>query len=204
MIESYLRPAFQRILIDPVVSRIERHTRWTPMALTYVAGLFGVLSAILLWLGNPDTAVVMLLLSGYLDAVDGSLARKKNVSSSKGAVLDIVMDRVVEFSIMLGLFSVAPELRGYPVLWMLGSSLICVTSFLVVGVFSEKTGDKSFHYSVGLMERAEAFLFYIIMILRPGWFMPLAWLYTALVLMTAVVRVYQFLRLEENDRSIKS
>jgi len=196
MIESYFRPVFQRILIDPVVDKIERHTRWTPISLTYVAGFVGVLSAIFLWLGDPDTACLLLLLSGYLDAIDGSLARKKKLSSSKGAVLDIVMDRVVEFAIMLGLFSVAPELRGYPVLWMLGSSLLCVTSFLVVGVFTKNKGEKSFHYSVGIMERAEAFLFYIIMILRPAWFLYLAWLYSALVLTTAVVRVYQFQKAE--------
>ena len=194
MIESYLRPAFEKIFIEPVVGKIDKHTPWTPIGLTYVAGLLGVLSAILLWLGYPGMACLLLLFSGYLDAVDGSLARKKKLSSSKGAVLDIVMDRVVEFAIMLGLYSVAPVLRGYPVLWMLGSSLLCVTSFLVVGVFTENGGAKGFHYSVGLMERAEAFLFFIVMILRPAWFVPLAWLYTALVLTTAVIRVGQFLR----------
>ncbi len=197
MIEFYLRPAFEKIFIDPVVGQIDKHTRWTPVGLTYVAGLLGVLSAILLWLGDPDMACLLLLFSGYLDAVDGSLARKKNISSSKGAVLDIVMDRVVEFAIMLGLYSIAPVLRGYPVLWMLGSSLLCVTSFLVVGVFTENGGEKSFHYSVGLMERAEAFLFFIVMILRPTWFVPLAWLYTALVLTTTVIRVGQFLHFEK-------
>lgn len=197
MIESYLRPAFQRILIDPVVGQIQRHTRWTPMGLTYVAGLLGVLSAVALWFGDSDIAVLLLLLSGYMDAVDGTLARKKEISSSKGAVLDIVMDRIVEFAIMLSLFSVAPETRGYPILWMLGSTLLCVTSFLVVGVFSENRGDKSFHYSAGLMERAEAFLFFVIMILRPEWFVFLAWLYSALVLLTAVIRVYQFLNYEK-------
>jgi len=197
MLESYLRPTFQKYFIDPVVGQIDRRTRWTPIGLTYVAGLTGVLSAVMLWLGDPDAACFLLLLSGYLDAVDGSLARKKSISSSKGAVLDIVMDRVVEFAIMLGLYSVAPELRGYLVLWMLGSSLLCVTSFLVVGVFTQNNSEKSFHYSVGLMERAEAFLFFIVMILMPEWFVLLACLYTALVLTTAVIRVSQFLRFEK-------
>jgi len=164
MIETYLRPAFQRILVDPVVSDIARYTWITPIFLTYFAGLIGILSAVFVALGHADIACVFILISGYLDALDGSLARKKAMSSPKGAVLDIVMDRVVEFAIMLGLFSLDPMTRGLPVLWMLGSSLICVTSFLVVGVFSQNNSEKSFHYSVGIMERAEAFAFFIIMI----------------------------------------
>lgn len=194
MIESYLRPAFQRMFVNPVVNGIMRYTSWTPIALTYVAGIAGILTAVMLYLGYPDISCLLILFSGYLDAVDGTLAREKSMSSPKGAVLDIVMDRVVEFAIMLGLFFVDPAMRGLPVLFMLGSSLICVTSFLLVGVFSENQSEKSFHYSVGLMERAEAFIFFIVMILRPDWFWLLAWVYIVLVLLTAVIRVVQFFR----------
>jgi len=189
MIETYCRASFQRRLVDPVVCRILRHTRWTPMVFTFSAGFLGVFGAIMLWLSCPKLACLFILLSGYCDVVDGVLARAKSMSSVQGAVLDIVMDRVVEFSIMLGLFCVDPATRGFPVLWMLGSSLICVTSFLVVAVFNENKGEKSFHYNVGLMERAEAFLFFILMILLPSYFFLLAALYTCLVLLTALLRV---------------
>lgn len=71
-----------------------------------------------------------------------------------------MVDRVVEFVVVLALWFVAPQQRGLWCLLMLGSMLLCITSFLVVGIFSENQSQKSFHYSSGLMERAEAFSFF--------------------------------------------
>ena len=93
MIESYFRPVFHRLLINPVVMNIVRYTRWSPIAFTFIAGLFGVLGAVLLWLGHPYIACLLILLSGYFDAMDGALARERNLSTSKGAVLDIVVEK---------------------------------------------------------------------------------------------------------------
>jgi len=192
MLETRLRPIYQKFLVNPVASLLERHTQITPVLITLLAVLMGVIASVLIVVGYSISACLFLLLSGYFDSLDGTLARVKNESTPKGAVLDIVADRVVEFVIILGLYYVAPQTRGFAAMWMLGASLICVTSFLVVGLFIENTSSKSFHYSVGLMERAEAFAFFIVMILEPRLFIPLAWIYTSLVLYTAGVRVYEF------------
>jgi hypothetical protein len=77
-------------------------------------------------------------------------------------------------------------------LLMLGSILICVTSFLVVGIFLENTSQKSFYYSPGLIERAEAFLFFVLMILFSKAFSILAVIFSILVFLTAALRLYQF------------
>lgn len=59
---------------------------------------FGVgLTVPLLYLsGNPLVAVTALWLSGYLDAVDGAIARQTKTASPLGTLLDILFDRVVE------------------------------------------------------------------------------------------------------------
>lgn len=194
MIETHIRPIYQKILVDPVAWLLHRRSKITPFQVTIASGASGVLSAIAVVLHLNVIAVLLLLLSGYLDTLDGTLARVSGKSSDPGSVLDIVSDRVVEFAMIFALFCVAPESRGVAAMWMLGSSFICVTSFLVVGIFLQNTGDKGFHYSPGLMERAEAFAFFIAMILLPSWFVWLAWLYTILVFYTAGFRVYQFLR----------
>ena len=75
---------------------------------------------------------------------------------------------------------------------MLGSMLVCVTSFLVVGIFVENHTEKGFHYSVGLIERAESFLFFILMIVFPEWFGVLSLLFIILVFYTAIERLYRF------------
>lgn len=46
-----------------------------------------------------------------------------------GTILDIIFDRIVEFAIIFGLFTVDPVHRAGIALFMLGSILICVTSF---------------------------------------------------------------------------
>ena len=75
---------------------------------------------------------------------------------------------------------------------MLGSMLLCITSFLVVGIFVANDSHKSFHYNPGIMERAEAFIFFIAMMLWPSAFVGLAMLFSLLVTLTAIIRLTQF------------
>jgi len=196
MIEASLRPIYQTILVDPIAKILARHTALSPTILTLAALFSGLISAVLLCLNQPITAVLCLLLSGYLDTLDGSLARVGSMSSDTGAVLDIMGDRIVECAIILALYihvqTVPPEIRGLAILVMLISTLLCITSFLLVAVFTKNTGHKSFDYSPGLIERAEAFIFFILMMLIPAWFLTLAWVYSALVLYTTAYRLYEF------------
>ncbi len=143
-------------------------------------------------LGISYWALGCLLISGYLDALDGSVARQRNLCSDFGAACDICSDRLVECTTIMGLLLYAPAERGVFCLAMLSAVILCVTTFLVVGIFTANSGAKSFHYSPGLMERAEAFLFFTAMILWPAAFAPLSVLFTLLVLWTAVQRLVQF------------
>lgn len=191
MIDTYYRKPFQDYLITPVVNRIAPR-RWSPLLFT-LAGLgAGVLAAIAIGFGLPYLALALLLISGYCDVLDGSLARATNRVSEQGAVLDIVSDRIVESALILGLYFVDPTARALLCLSMLASVLICVTSFLVVGIFTANDSQKSFHYSPGLMERSEAFILFTLMIAAPHAFTPLASLFTGLVAATAAVRLWQF------------
>lgn len=196
MIESYVHSICQQILVKPLVSIIAKRSSCQPIHLSAAAIISGLLSALVLIVHLPVLAVILLLLSGYLDMLDGGLARHLHLHSPRGAVLDIVGDRIVEFAVIFGLFCVAPTVRAGASIWMLGATLICITSFLVVGIFSENNSHKSFHYSPGLIERAEAFVFFIAMMLIPSGFLWLAWLYVLLVLFTAGRRVYEFYQIE--------
>jgi phosphatidylglycerophosphate synthase len=143
-------------------------------------------------MGYSFIAVLCLALSGFLDTLDGSIARHTQRASPKGAALDIISDRVVEFVIILSLFLIDPASRALPSLFMLGSVLICITSFLIVGIFTQNESQKSFHYSPGLMERAEAFIFFAAMILFPLAFPVLSALFSLLVAITALIHIFQF------------
>ncbi|PIQ43882.1 MAG: hypothetical protein COV52_06865 [Gammaproteobacteria bacterium CG11_big_fil_rev_8_21_14_0_20_46_22] len=193
MLEHYIRPAYQRILVDPLAQSLARYTRVSANQLTLFSGVLAPFILLALWFHHPAVALGFLLLSGYLDTLDGTLARFRSETSEQGSVLDIVCDRVVELSVFLGLYLYAPDTRALACLAMLGSSYLCITSFLVVGIFTQNESQKSFHYSPGLMERGEAFIFFVLMIAAPFLFQPLAWAYTLLVLWTAGYRVYEFM-----------
>lgn len=192
MIDSYFRTKYQTVLVEPLIPTLSQW-KLSPNAYTLMALFFGICSAPLLYFQQSILAFVFLLISGYLDTLDGSIARAKGISSNKGAMLDIVSDRVVEASIIIGLYLVNPEARGLISLLMLASTLICVTTFLVVGIFSANNGEKSFHYHPGIMERTEAFIFFSLMILFPSSFFLLGPLFTVLVSVTALRRTKEFI-----------
>lgn len=194
MLEGLCRNTYEKILISPLL-KIPAVNRCRPIAITAAACLTGISFAPIIVAGWKWAALGALLLSGFLDTLDGSLSRFQNSASSKGAVWDIVCDRIVEFSVLFGLYSVDPSNRGLLTIGMLGSILLCITSFLVVGIFSENTSNgikKSFHYSPGLIERAEAFLIWGAMALVPMAFAPLSCIFIVLVLITTAVRLWQF------------
>lgn len=195
MIEQHVREYYQQIFVNPVANQLSYAI--TPNQITLLSGILGLLIFPALMFHQEILAICLLLLSGYCDTLDGTIARFSQQTSNWGSVLDITIDRLVEFVVVLALWSVAPLERGLWCLLMLGSMLLCITSFLVVGIFSENQSQKSFHYSPGLMERAEAFSFFIAMMIWPSAFVFLAFLFTLLVTFTAIVRLRDFYNQQE-------
>jgi archaetidylinositol phosphate synthase len=191
MIDTYYRDQVQRLFITPVATKLAA-LQVSPSQLTGIALILGLSITPLLAFQHPYLAIVCLVLSGYFDTLDGTVARQNQSKSSTGAVFDIVSDRAVESAIILGLFLVDPTGRGLLAICMLCSILLCITSFLVVGIFTENESEKSFNYHPGIMERSEAFIFFGSMILFPSFFTALSISFTLLVLTTALYRVYQF------------
>ena len=194
MLETYIREPYQRALVNPIAKLLSK--KISPNQLTVLSGAIGVLVLPCLYFNAYILAAIMLLASGYLDTLDGTLARVTGKSSDWGSVLDITVDRVVEFVVILSLWLVAPEMRSFWVIMILGSILLCITSFLVVGIFSANQSEKSFYYSPGMMERAEAFVFFIAMMIFPSWFSLLSFMFCMLVVATAIIRLKQFYNAE--------
>ena len=195
MIDSRFRQTYQAICVEPLLPYF---ARLHPQYVTLAGCLLGVSVLPLLAFEFPRPALLALLFSGFLDTLDGALARYQRRPSPQGASLDIVSDRVVEFAVVLGLFLVDPQTRALPSFIMLGSILLCVTTFLSGRhLYLGHESQKSFHYSPGLIERAEAFfLFFACMILFPAAFTAAASLFSLLTLYTACNRLAQFLARE--------
>ena len=190
MLESQLRPALHRWILDRLTALLVQVPQITPLRVTFVAAVLGTLVPVLLWAGKPGWAISALVGAGFLDIVDGSLARARQQANAKGACLDIVADRWVECCAVLGLAIYYPE-QQLNCLIMLIAMMLCVTSFLLAGIFTPKIHEKSFYYSPGLMERAEAFIFFVVMICWSHGFTLMAYLFCVLVMYTAVRRLYE-------------
>lgn len=200
MLDSYYRGPFQAAFVNPpakLLARLKIH----PTLLSIVGLLLGIAVVPLLIYGLRWWAIGALFASGYFDVIDGSVARLTGKHSPQGAALDICFDRCVEVAVVIGLLLVDPHGRGLAALLMLGSTLVCVTSFLVVGIFAQNDSEKSFHYSPGLVERTEAFILFALMMALPYLFTPLAIFFSALVLFTAALRLIQFLCAPASEES---
>ncbi len=74
--------------------------------------------------------------------LDGSLARLQNLVHL-GTMLDILSDHFVESFIIIAIFINQPQI--WFGLLMMMSIIVCISSFLLVGVFSQKESIKSFY-----------------------------------------------------------
>ncbi len=200
MLDSFYRKPYQKLLIDPLL-HLSLLQSISPSTFTLCAFLSGLAIPFFLYYHMHFLAVCALAISGFFDTLDGSIARRFNKTSNQGAMLDIVSDRFVETFIILGLFLFNMETRGLLCLGMLSASYLCVTTFLVVGIFTSTESEKSFFYSPGIVERGEAFLFFVFMILFPSIFQMLAISYISLVLLTTFIRVYQFQKKHEKIKT---
>ncbi|KQX68138.1 CDP-alcohol phosphatidyltransferase family protein [Paenibacillus sp. Root444D2] len=182
MLDSYARD-----IVQPVIekgAKILRSAGLSANSITWIAMLIGVGSGVVFYLGFPIAAVVILWISGYLDSVDGTLARMTK-PSKWGNILDITFDRIVEGALIIAILLVHPD-AYLPIVLNLAAILVNITAFLVTGNVITNSGAKGFHYNPGILERTEAFVFFSLMILFPNAIWELAWLFLVLLLFTTI------------------
>ncbi len=95
-------------LLHPLV-RLARWAGITANQVTLAGLLLAVAAGLLIALGLPVAAGIVLLLSGVLDALDGELARQSAGATPLGGFLDSVADHYGDLAVYLGIFWVALE-----------------------------------------------------------------------------------------------
>lgn len=82
------------------------HTKTTPVQVTLVFGLCGLIAVYCILKGYYLTAGIFLILKSIIDAVDGELARRKNIQSYTGRYLDSIFDIILNFFIILAIWHI--------------------------------------------------------------------------------------------------
>jgi phosphatidylglycerophosphate synthase len=159
----------------------------TPNVLTHAALVCGMGSGALFWRGHGWLALLALVLSGTLDAVDGRVARLGPGPTPWGGVLDLTFDRVVEASVLLGIAVPRPALH-LPALVLAATWYVNLCVFLAVGAASDRQSSKVIHYPPGLLERGEGLVFATLVVAVPDLAAAATYVYAALEVVTAAQR----------------
>lgn len=158
-----------------------------PNHVTMLALFIGIMTSVFAYFDMGILAVAVLWFSGYLDAVDGAMARKSGATSYFGTLMDIVSDRIVEAGIIL-VMALKFSDAGVSLVVLSLSILMSMTIFLTVGACTEKQGMKSFYYQAGVAERSEGFIMLSLMILFSSHVVIISYIFSAMILFTACQR----------------
>ena len=167
-------------------------------AVTYIALILGITSAIALYYNAIFLSLFLLWTSGLLDVVDGALARLSKTSSEQGMLFDIFFDRIVESAILITVAILLIDLR-LNIIFLFFSILMSMTIFLISGSIIKNETKKSFYYQPGLMERTEGFIMLSLIIVFQN--SITINLFTILVLVTVMQRfseTVRYLNTQEN------
>jgi archaetidylinositol phosphate synthase len=103
------------------------------------------------WLYGSVIGSILILISGFFDVIDGSVARATKQTSIKGAFLDSSFDKLSESIIFIG---IAVGNLANPILCMIALSLSIIVSY--VRARAESLGVEL--KGIGIGERAERLL----------------------------------------------
>ncbi len=168
----------------------------TPNAVSVLGALAAVASAVLYWAAQYSVsylalAAVLLLVSGFFDALDGVVARLFERVTVFGGFLDSMLDRYADALILIGLVIGGFADVFWGLLALMGSLLVSYSR-----ARAEAAGVKM--ETVGLAERAERILILVVASFVSLVWGPALWwsvvLLAVLTNLTVVQRVVYFRR----------
>ena len=191
MLDARLRP-----LIDPPLNAMGRTLARAGVSanwLTFCGLAIGLAGAAAIASGHFGWGLALVLANRVLDGLDGAVARASQ-PTDLGGYFDIVADFAFYVSVPVA-FGILDPANLLPALVLVASFVLTGTSFLAFAVIAAKRGEeteahgrKSFFYSTGLAEGTETVVIFALMALVPAWFVPLAWGYAALCVLTVIQR----------------
>ena len=113
-------------ILQPV-ARLLVFLRVRPNLVSWASLAFGVVAGACLALGHFGFGAMFATISGFLDSLDGMVARSSGVASDAGEVLDAAVDRYVEFFFLSGLvvyYRQIPALQVLALLALLGTFMV--------------------------------------------------------------------------------
>lgn len=185
MLES-LRPFLTKIL-NPIAQNFNIN----PNIITIISPFIALISAYGFAKHMLILATITILISGFLDVMDGAVARYHEKSSKFGAFLDSTIDRFADAIIYIGII-----FGGYCD-WFIG--VLAIHSAITVSYVRSRAESQGTKCNIGIAERAVRMIILMIGALIGYFIHPIYFTYIIMILVilsyiTVIQRVYHVWR----------
>jgi len=172
-------------LLDKIVGVIAA-TGINPNVLTFLGLLVNFAAAASFAVGNFRTGALIIFFAGFLDMLDGQVARRQKRVTAFGAFYDSTLDRYADMALYMGLlvyYSVSGR-TPYVVL-----SAVATAGSVMVSYARARAESLIPMCKVGFMERPERLVLLIIggLFVRMG---PVLWVIAVVCTVTVIHRIY--------------
>lgn len=167
-------------------------TRLTPNAYTYIGLGFSIVAALLFGYAAGDSqpmlfryAALVILGAGFLDMLDGQVARASNQATVFGAFLDSVLDRYSDAALFFGLLVYYARANRF--FYVVLTAVVMISS-VMVSYTRARAESLIGSCKVGFMERPER----LVLVILGGLFnrmAPALWVIAVLASITVVHRI---------------
>ena len=165
----------------------------SPDSWTFLSLIAAACAAVFLSLNNYLAGALLFALAALCDAVDGPVARFTDKATKKGAYVDTIIDRYVEFFVIAGLFFASlPAFVIDAKLWLLLYLFGSMMTTYAKAAAKEKDLVKE-EMTAGIMGRAERlillFVGLVLAAINPAYLTDIIIILAALTNITALQRV---------------
>jgi phosphatidylglycerophosphate synthase len=192
MFDAKIRP-----LINPALDVVARRICKLGIGantVTLFGAIIGLAGAAAIAGGQYGLALALIAANRITDGLDGRVA-KINGPTEFGGYLDSLSDFLFYVAVPVA-FGIASAANLFPALLLVAAFTLTGVSFLAFAAIAARRGlgegahgRKAIIYSTGVMEGTETIAFFTVMCLLPGWFAALAYVFSALCLITVAQRI---------------
>ncbi len=181
------------------VARVIARSKIPPNALTLLGPIVATFAAWMYIQQQLALALLLLLLSGFVDALDGAVARATGKTTAFGGVLDSVCDRYSDAIVLIGVILGGWSSTFWGILTIVGSLLVSYTRARAEAAGVQQLG-------VGIAERPERLIILMVATLLqyltvigllfppPSYFGIIYWLEYGVILIAILAHITVFQR----------
>ena len=148
---SGVRKTVANRVTEPAVRLLAR-TSITPNAVTWSGFVLTIGAAALIITEHLVAAGILVLIAGFLDILDGALARRTNQTTRFGAILDSTLDRFSEAVLLLGILVLYARDQSFAQILVVGAALV---GSLLVSYIRARAEALGLECEAGLFTRTE-------------------------------------------------